>query len=1081
MSMHRACALLTVSILVAFSANAEQASAQARDAKPAGNIPATFADGLDWRLVGPQRGGWGTVAVGIADQPDTFYFGAAGGGVWKTINAGRTWEPIFNQGPASIGALAVAPSDPRVIYAGTGQVTTRYDVAAGEGVFKSSDSGATWHSVGLEATKHIGQIWVDPHNPDVVMVAALGHAFGANPERGVFRSEDGGKSWTRTLFVSENTGAVDIAVDPVDSNIVFASVWQMRFRPWMSYFTPDVGPESGVYKSVDAGRHWTRLAGKGWPEGNLGRIGLAATHTPQGTRVYAVVSAEAGGGLYRSDDAGANWKLVNDDGELNSSYFARLSAVPGNPDAVYAVGRSIHLCTDGGAKCEITKGSPGGDDYHDYWINPKHPDHMITASDQGTVVSVDAGASWSTWYNQPTGQLYHLATDNRFPYWIYAGQQDNGTVAIASRSDYGSIGAGDWHPVGAQERDDDIPDPRDPNIVYGSGLGGQLTRWDARNGEKQNISPWPVSSYGARPTSVKYHYTWITPIAVSRLPPYPLYQGAQVVFRSLDQGATWETISPDLSARDPKRTDCKGDQDAAGARACGYGVVFSFGLSPRDNDTIWVGMDDGGVQLARDAGKTWSNVTPKDLPAWARISSVDASALDVGTAYIAVDNHRQDDFRPMIWRTHDFGKTWTSITEGLPAHHFLGAVRADPVQRGLLYAGTETGVYVSLDDGDHWRSLQRNLPNAIVNDLSVHGNDLIAATQGRAIWVLDDVTPLRQMASASFAKEPAHLFAPATAIRVRGNQNNDTPLPREEPVGRNPPDGAIFDYWLARDAKSILLCVYDGSGKLLRRFASDDVPPKANADRYFEARWLKPQPNPSAHAGIHRFVWDLRLPRPAAAGYEYSIGAIDGVDTPLLPQGMLVAPGTYRVELSVDGRDYRQSLIVQADPRVPVDAAAVQSALALSGEVVFKLKSHFMASGEIQAVGKQLDEASKKLGSDPAKSAAAKAITDFQAGLAPLASGEGEDSLNLKDIGGALIALLADLETTDRAPSQPQREVYARYSERLQRALAAWEAIKKNDLPKLDAALHAAGIDAIKVPAVADLPVIDQGASREMP
>jgi len=867
----------------------------------------------------------------------------------------------------------------------------------------------------------------------------------------------------------------------------------------MSYFTPDVGLESGVYKSVDGGRHWTRIAGKGWPEGKLGRIGLAATHTPQGTRVYAVVDAEKAGGLYRSDDAGANWKLVNDDGELASSYFARLSAVPGNPEAVYVVGRSIHLCTAGGAQCEIAKGSPGGDDYHDIWINPKHPDHMITGSDQGTVVSVDGGASWSSWYNQPTGQFYHLATDNRFPYWIYAGQQDNGTVAIASRSDYGSIGAGDWHPVGAQERDDDIPDPRDPNIVYGSGLGGALTRWDARNGERQNISPWPVSSYGARPTSVKYHYTWITPIAVSQLPPYPLYQGAQVVFRSLDQGATWETISPDLSSKDAAqgcanvagagcagatatKKDCAGDQDAAGARACGYGVVFSFGLSPRDNDTIWIGMDDGGVQLTRDAGKTWNNVTPKDLPAWARVSSIDASALDAGTAYIAVDNHRQDDFRPMIWRTHDFGKTWTSITDGLPAHHFLGAVRADPVQRGLLYAGTETGVYVSLDDGDHWRSLQRNLPNAIINDLAVHGNDLIAATQGRAIWVLDDVTSLRQMASASFANAPAHLFAPANAIRVRANQNNDTPLPREEPVGKNPPTGAIFDYWLARDAKGpVTLIVYDGSGKIVRRFASDDVPPKPNADRYFEARWLKPQANPSARAGMHRFVWDLRLQRPAAAAYEYSIGAIDGEDTPLLPQGMLVAPGTYRVELSLDGRKYAQSLVVQADPRVPVDAAALQSALALSDEVALKLKGHYMASGEIQAVGKQLDEASKKLGNGGAQSATVKAIANFKALLAPLTSGEGEDALNLKDIGSALISLQADLETTDRAPSQPQHEVYARYSARLQRALGAWEAIKRNDLPKLDAALRVAGIEAIKVPVVADLPVIDAGVSKEMP
>ncbi len=1081
MAFRQSTRLLVCTIVTVFAGFCS-IDAPASDHKGTSAFAPSALDGLAWRLVGPQRSGWGTVAVGIADQPDTYYFGGAGGGVWKTDNAGRTWRPIADRIPASIGALAIAPSDPRVIYAGTGQVTTRYDIAAGEGVYKSTDSGATWRAVGLADTRHIGQIWIDPHNADVVMVAALGHAFGANPERGVFRSEDGGKTWQKTLFVSDNTGAVDIAADPADSNIVFASVWQMRFKPWMSYFTPDVGPESGVYKSIDGGRHWTRVAGHGWPDGKLGRIGVAATHTAQGTRVYAVVAAEKNGGLYRSDDAGANWKLVNNDDELSNSYFARITAMPGNPDAVYAVGRSIHLCTAGGTHCEIIKGSPGGDDYHDIWINPAHPDHIVTASDQGTVVSVDGGKSWSSWYNQPTGQFYHLATDNRFPYWIYAGQQDNGTVAIASRSDYGSIGAGDWHPVGAQERDDDIPDPRDPNIVYGSGLGGTLTRWDARNGETQNISPWPVSTYGARPTSVKYHYTWITPIAVSQVAPYPLYQGAQVVFRSLDQGATWQTISPDLSAMDKTRKDCAGDQDAAGARACGYGVVFSFGLSPRDNDTIWIGMDDGSVQLTRDAGKTWKNVSPPGLPAWAKVSSVDASALDSATAYIAIDNHRQDDFRPMMWRTHDYGKTWTDISAGLPSNHFVSALRADPVKRGLLYAGVDQGVDVSFDDGAHWRSLQRNLPNAIVTDLAVHGNDLIAATQGRAIWVLDDVTPLRAMTDATIASQPAHLFAPATAIRVRGNQNKDTPLPREEPVGTNPGAGAIFDYWLARDARApVTLEIRDASGTRVARFGSDDVAPKLAAESYFEARWLQSPARLSTQAGAHRFVWNLHLPRPLAAQYDYSIAAIDGVDTPLLPAGMLVAPGRYDAVMRVDGHAYRAAFVVQADPRVAVDVAAAQSALALSAEVVTALERHYVASGELQSVRKQVEALQKRLSTDPAKAALAKVLTDFAAKLAPLTSGDGEDSLNLGAIGGALISLQVDLEGTDRAPSQPQREVIVQYSARLDRALTAWSVLKSSDLPPLNASLHDAGIDTIKVPSRAELPVIDAGESREMP
>jgi photosystem II stability/assembly factor-like uncharacterized protein len=1044
------------------------------------DVPDRALDGLSWRVVGPQRAGWGTMAVGVADQPDTFYFGAAGGGVWKTDNAGRTWQSIFDHEPASVGAIAIAASDPRVIYVGTGQVTTRYDIAAGEGVFKSIDGGASWHSVGLESTRHIGAIWVDPHNADVVMVAALGHVFGPNPERGVFRSEDGGKTWQKSLFVSADTGAVDLAADPTDSNIIFASVWQMRFKPWQSYFTPDVGPESGLYKSVDGGRHWARLGGHGWPEGKFGRIGVAATHTSQGTRVYAVIDAESGGGLYRSDDAGANWKLVNDDGELINSYFAKLTAVPSNPDAIYAMGRSIHLCTSAGSHCEIVKGAPGGDDYHDLWINPKHPERMVTASDQGTVVSVDGGSSWSSWYNQPTGQLYHLATDNRFPYWIYAGQQDSGTVAITSRSDYGLIGAGDWHPVGAEERDYDIPDPRDPNIVYGSGLGGRLTRWNARNGESQNISPWPVSSYGARPTSVKYHYTWITPIAVSGVAPYPLYQGAQVLFRSLDQGATWRTISPDLSARDPKRTNCAGDQDAVGARACGYGVIFSFGLSPRDNDTIWLGMDDGQVQLTRDAGKSWVNVTPPALPVWAKVSSIDASALDSATAYIAVDNHRQDDFRPMAWRTHDYGKTWTAIVAGLPANHFAGVVRADPVKRGLLYAGTDQGVWVSFDDGDHWQSLQRNLPSAIVTDLSVHGDDLIAATQGRAIWVLDDVAPLREM-DASIAKQPAHLFAPATAIRVRHNQNRDTPLPREEPVGKNPPNGAIFDYWLARDAHApVTLSIFDASGKLVRRFGSGDIAPKLSAERYFESRWLQAPAALSTRAGAHRFVWNLRLARPVAAQYGYSIAAIDGEDTPLLPEGMLAAPGQYQAVLRVDGHDYRAPFTVQADPRVAVDSNALQAASALLEQTAATLDRHFVVSGEVQAVRKQVDAIRKRV-PDDAKTPLSKALTDFDAALAPLAKGEGEDSMNLGAIGDALNTLEADLEGSDRAPSQPQHEVYATYSVRLDRALAAWAAIRSRELCVLNASLDAAGMEPIKIPTRAEIPAVDSGVSREMP
>jgi photosystem II stability/assembly factor-like uncharacterized protein len=1023
---------------------------------PASAVPDSMLDSLSWRLVGPHRAGWGTVTAGVPRQPDTFYFGAAGGGVWKTTDAGRTWAPIFDRGPASIGALAVAPSDPKTIYVGTGQVTSRYDVAAGEGVFKSKDGGASWSPAGLAATRHIGAIVVDPRNADVVLVAGFGHVFGANPERGVFRSEDGGATWTRTLFVSENTGAVDLALDPASPDIVFASVWQVRYRPWLSYFAPSEGEESGLYRSTDGGRNFTRVAGSGWPEAKLGRIGLTAVHRAESTRVYALVEAGDAGGLYRSDDAGLSWKRVNDDRSLGSNYFGHVTVSPGDSDTVFVMGRSIRKCTAGGSTCEIFKGSPGGDDYHHLWIDPADPERMITGSDQGTVVTVNGGTTWSSWYNQPTGQLYHLAADNRFPYRIYAGQQDNGTVSIASRSDYGAITFREWHPVGADERDYDIPDPKDPDIVYGSGLGGRLSRWNARNGEVQNISPWPVSTYGARPTTVTYHYTWITPIAVSAVAPYPLYQGAQVLFRSTDQGAHWQTISPDRTARGEAANSCGGDPDPARARECGYGVIFSIGLSPRDNDTIWIGFDDGQVRLTRDAGKTWSDVTPKDIPVWAKISTIDVSAIDPGTAYIAVDNHRQDDFSPRAFRTRDYGRSWTAIGGGLPPGQFVGALRADPVKRGLLFAGTDHGVFVSLDDGGGWQPLQLNLPTAIVTDLLVHGNDLIASTQGRAIWILDGVSPLRELDAIS-GNDAAHLFAPAPAVRVRRNQSKDTPLPPDEPVGKNPPTGALIDYWLAAEAQQpIGLEIRDGRGGVVRRFVSGEIVPPLPAERYFTERWVRPAPTLPIGAGAHRCVWDLRTSRPRVSRYDYSIAAVDGEDTPKLPEGMLVPPGRYQVVLTVSGREYVKPLVVEADPRVGIASSGLEAAMTFSRDVVGALFRQSRAESELREVRKQLDavKANSKI----------EAIAAFEARIAPLNARDDDQSPNIGAIGRNLVELQIDLEGSDRPPTQPQRDAFKLDATRLDRALALWQEVKTRDLTALNAALRGAGVNEVALP-----------------
>ena len=507
-----------------------------------------FGD-LRWRLLGPFRGGWSTTVAGVPTRPDTFWFGAAGGGVWRTTNAGRTWTNMFDGGEAaSIGALAVAPSDPRTIYVGTGQPEPRYDVASGRGVYRSTDGGVHWQPLGLAYTRYIGRIWVDPRDANTVLVAAQGHFFGPSTDRGVYRSTDGGAHWAHTLMPGPQTGVVDLTSDPGNPDTIYAAAWEARQWPWQSYFTPVAGPGSAIYRSDDGGVTWMRLSGGGWPTGALGRISLAVTRAAQGVRVYAVVDSKTDGGLWRSDDGGAHWARVNDEAAISSYYASRVTVAPNDPDTVYTVGQSVRRCTSGGATCEIIKGSPGGDDYHEVWINPLHPDHLAFASDQGTGVSVDGARSWSDWYNQPTGQFYHLAADNRFPYWVYSGQQDSGTVGIASRSDYGALSFRDWHPVGGDERDYDIPDPADPDIVYGSGLGGRISRWDARTGQVANISPWPVSSYGKRPTEVRYHYNWVSALAVGRAGPSALYSGAQLLFRSGDAPPTVPTPHVEIEA-----------------------------------------------------------------------------------------------------------------------------------------------------------------------------------------------------------------------------------------------------------------------------------------------------------------------------------------------------------------------------------------------------------------------------------------------------------------------------------------------------------------------------------------------------
>jgi photosystem II stability/assembly factor-like uncharacterized protein len=1028
-------------------------------------VPPEDYSALRWRLVGPLRGGWGTCASGVPGQPETFYFGAADGGVWKTTDAGRTWNPLFDhEKAASIGALAVAPSDPAVIYAGTGQVTSRWDIASGGGVYRSGDGGKTWEPRGLADSRHIGRLWVDPRNADVVLVAAQGHVFGPNAERGVFRSTDGGRTWEKVLFVDDNTGAVDLAADPAVPDTLFAATWQVRYYPWLSYFTPSVGPGSGIYKSADGGKTWTHLTGHGLPAGLLGRIGLAVAPGSRGARVYATINTNGpGAGLYRSDDGGANWQYVNTNAGLASDYFSMIAADPRNQDTVYVMGQSIRRSADGGKTFEFFRGAPGGDDYHFLWIDPERPERMIVASDQGTVVTVNGGGSWSSWYNQPTGQFYHVATDDRFPYWIYSGQQDSGTVGVASRSDYGQLTFRDWHPVGGDERDYDIPFPGDPDIIYGSGLGGRLSRWDGRTGQVSNVAPWPVSTYGARPTSVRYRTTWITPLAISPLPPHAIYQGAQVLFRSLDGGQHWETISPDLSGAVAGTKDCAtGDVPVSRARACGFGVISTIATSPIDKDLVWVGTDDGLIHLTRDGGKHWRNVTPPGLAEWSRLAQIDASATSAGTAYAAVDRHRLDDDRPYLYVTHDFGKTWAKATAGLPAEGWVAVVRQDPVKAGLLFAGTSRGAFVSFDDGGSWQPLQLNLPTTGVNDLTIHGDDLVAATEGRSLWVLDDISPLRHLTGSVTA---ATLLPPATAYRVGANQNRDTPLPLDEPRTFNPPAGAILDYVLPASARGpVTLEIVDPKGQVARSFRSDEAPKRPEASQYFANDWLQAPSALPASPGHNRFVWDLRGPRPRVLEYEYSIAAVPGADTPELPQGIFVLPGTYQVRLTADGKTVTQPLKVAMDPRVktpPADLLAQHEMYAAVSQALARVTD---AQEQIAEISTRLKALDGELAARPDAGALRETAKRVAAEIAGFQSAPGtgrraapgED--NLAAVAAVLTPLATDLEGADRAPTAPQREAFDLYKKRLDASLAKWQALRNGEIRDLDQKVRAAGL-----------------------
>ncbi len=1056
-----------------------------------------FFDRLEWRNSGPYRGGRVAAVAGDPRDRNTFYFGSTGGGIWKTMDGGQYWENttdgFFKR--ASVGGLAVAPADPNVIYVGMGESCIRGNVSHGDGVYRSTDAGQTWTHLGLEDTRNIGKVRVHPEDPDTAYVAALGHAHGPNTERGVFRTRDGGKTWKKVLYRGEKAGASDLSIDPNNPRIIYASFWETIRRPWELV---SGGPGSGLFRSNDGGDTWTEISrNKGLPSGMLGKIGISASAAQSG-RVYAIVEA-ADGAIFRSDNFGETWERGNEDRNLRQRawYYHHIYAHPTDPETVWVLNVSAWRSDDGGRTFQELS-IPHGD-HHDLWIDPKDPRRIINGNDGGALVTFNGGESWSEIYNQPTAEFYHVTTDTQTPYRIYGCQQDNTSMSVPSRAPIAGITGADAFAVGGGEAGHIAVRPDDPNVIYAGEYQGIITRHDRRTRQTRIISVWPEPSSGEGAEALRYRFQWTAPIVLSPHDPNVLYHCGNRVFRTRDEGQTWDAISPDLTRNDRTRLAPSGGpitKDNTGAEY--YCTVFAFAESPVQRGVLWAGSDDGLVHVSRDDGKTWKNVTPPGIGSWALVSIIEASPHDAGTAYVAANRYKQDDFRPYLFKTSDYGRTWRKITSGIAADDFSRTIREDPTRKGLLYAGTETGVYVSFDDGARWNRLGGNLPVVPIHDMVVKDSDLVLATHGRSFWVLDDLSPIRQLA-ATAVKGKARLFAPRPTVRFRTDFGFPQPgrsgknyrmtgatmvtyRQVEKPTGekaqvnidagQNPPDGVLVSYWLRdKPVGEVTLSFFDAKGKEIRSFKSKPPEPKDDKDekpltpeqRRSEELKKAREPKVAKEQGLNRFAWNMRQPDAARVEddptWESAEATLAGPVSP---------PGQYRVRLEVDGDRHEATFEIRKDPRASATQADFDAQFALRMKIRDKITEVHEAINAIRALRTQIEGWEKRAeGSGGARlrrgAASLKTkLAGVEEELIQVKAKSRQDTLNYPaklnlKIGG----LALSVGSADFAPTKAMYDVFEDLSKRAETQLVKWRAIAKTDVPAFDKLVRGSGVPAV--------------------